>query len=933
MSILCCCFRPRSPKTPATSKPVTIVRKPAQKVTVPPTPGADHTPNKPPEKKIVASERLPSLQLDLSVVSSMSIDPTSVMTAHDDDDEDSNDKNDQGGGVGARNPNNRSPVSQTSQPAQPTSTRSSLIRHLSLDSLSKKRHSRLEVGRSDDEVARRGELRRIRRQRIQDELSSEAAMENNQASSVYSRSSADKPLLVLRGCPRDTLEFAIATHPEGQNHVDTGSPPKPHLPPVMGICPDTMYTDNEIHTSEARRNSCPDRFQATHDILPRKNSQISVKPRHSAATCCYPRPRILGRSRTSEMASMVSWRMSHSKRMGKAIEEDMMLGTQTPSVRSLISRSDLDASIPEKDLETEALEPLVESRETNVKSMKISSAEMVRRSKSSSSYLKGQSAIGRNELSKSRNSDPDNHLPPNDASSSVYSVSSHGSPSTHTASRLDVRGLKVSRSSIVRLALPTWSGSFMTRSKSSDHSHQSNVAASPSTQLRLTTTSLATCRPRAIRSCSDCGPRTLERSSQSIFERTSKRWVTITGTDGEELGLPRMNQQGKASQLGFVKKKSPLILSRPNFTPQHPPKASPSVIQDLGLRPQNMTLTPMARHSSRSTEKLRPGPSGHLREGRSEMEDFIARTDTMSEKGANVSPENCTTSPAETRTEWRRALMLDGVGEDDTPNHTRVLRRSPKVHIERQVNDQKGRGITERESYPQPFLHGTYTWGMSSSPQRRDFALPRMETGFSRSDPIIPRTRIPVRSSSESFLNPTQKHIEKGREQHHARTLRPRVSDLPPMTEDKIVTDWTERNHERVPRASPRDHIVQGKESTTTLQFATPKSHMSTTDDETTSSWGYEDAQSTQSMQLGRNEDTVVKRSSSVMDERDRSEKYWSVRSKSYQSIFVKDTKFESELYGILRNEKEAWGPEGVDVEAALQVRGPGFHGAVASMA
>ncbi len=67
-----------------------------------------------------------------------------------------------------------------------------LKKHLSRDSALSKRHSRSSVGTSEEEVERRAELRRIRRKRIQEELSNEGIYDDD-AKSVSSVAVAPTP--------------------------------------------------------------------------------------------------------------------------------------------------------------------------------------------------------------------------------------------------------------------------------------------------------------------------------------------------------------------------------------------------------------------------------------------------------------------------------------------------------------------------------------------------------------------------------------------------------------------------------------------------------------------------------------------------------------------------------------------------------------------
>lgn len=93
--------------------------------------------------------------------------------------------------------------------------RSRFIRHLSSES-DVKRQSTASIGKSQEEIARRAELRRLRQKRIQDELQDE--FQGNQISHQASNASMasvrhGSPTTPLQsqpgGGPRDTIEFAV----------------------------------------------------------------------------------------------------------------------------------------------------------------------------------------------------------------------------------------------------------------------------------------------------------------------------------------------------------------------------------------------------------------------------------------------------------------------------------------------------------------------------------------------------------------------------------------------------------------------------------------------------------------------------------------------------------------------------------------------------
>ncbi|KAF4507155.1 hypothetical protein G6O67_005822 [Ophiocordyceps sinensis] len=88
--------------------------------------------------------------------------------------------------------------------------RSKLIRHMPQDN-ELRRQSRLAAGHSEEELARRAELRRFRQQRIQDELDKDKS--NDQGSETSHRSTRYLSPLIQLGQsgigPRDTIEFTV----------------------------------------------------------------------------------------------------------------------------------------------------------------------------------------------------------------------------------------------------------------------------------------------------------------------------------------------------------------------------------------------------------------------------------------------------------------------------------------------------------------------------------------------------------------------------------------------------------------------------------------------------------------------------------------------------------------------------------------------------
>lgn len=101
--------------------------------------------------------------------------------------------------------------------------RTKLIRHISHDNESTRR-SRASAGHSQEEVARRAELRRFRHQRIQEELKNEGS--NAESSNTSHRSTRYLSPLIDAGQPRvgprDTIEFVVT---EGHHPTTTQAAP------------------------------------------------------------------------------------------------------------------------------------------------------------------------------------------------------------------------------------------------------------------------------------------------------------------------------------------------------------------------------------------------------------------------------------------------------------------------------------------------------------------------------------------------------------------------------------------------------------------------------------------------------------------------------------------------------------------------------------
>lgn len=85
-----------------------------------------------------------------------------------------------------------------------------IVKHLSQDS-GPRRHSRVSIGHSDEELARRAEVRRLRQMRIQDELNKDVDNDGNSNRSHQSARYLSTLIDMGSPCsgPRDTLEFTF----------------------------------------------------------------------------------------------------------------------------------------------------------------------------------------------------------------------------------------------------------------------------------------------------------------------------------------------------------------------------------------------------------------------------------------------------------------------------------------------------------------------------------------------------------------------------------------------------------------------------------------------------------------------------------------------------------------------------------------------------
>jgi hypothetical protein len=184
-----------------------------------------------------------------------------------------------------------------------------IIRHLSQD-VEGKRQSNSSVGTSDEEVARRAELKRLMHKRIKEELRSE---ESNDHSSEISANSTGylAPLIDLPGGgPRDTLEFSVADgtdingpgevsdHAIALDHEQEGTEsrqPNPTLPAMER---------QQSSFPKASPNPCTHLIPESQPVLTDRSSLPDIPPSPVLPPVRPPSSR--------DSASIHSWRLSYN---------------------------------------------------------------------------------------------------------------------------------------------------------------------------------------------------------------------------------------------------------------------------------------------------------------------------------------------------------------------------------------------------------------------------------------------------------------------------------------------------------------------------------------------------------------------------------------------------------------------------------------------
>lgn len=184
-----------------------------------------------------------------------------------------------------------------------------LIRRLSQKSESK-RHSQHSLGTSDEEIARRAELKRLMHKRIREELKSEEEQEEREESSnKIDGPSKAKPdnftnVELLGSGPRDNIEFpASVVNEVGSRDLGSASPdPAPPALPISNSQP-----RNSLHRSSfpgPTHRSCENSTSDSHGALNERGSMPQFPPSPQLA------PAHLSDLHGSE--SPCSWRLSYS---------------------------------------------------------------------------------------------------------------------------------------------------------------------------------------------------------------------------------------------------------------------------------------------------------------------------------------------------------------------------------------------------------------------------------------------------------------------------------------------------------------------------------------------------------------------------------------------------------------------------------------------
>ncbi|KAI1297355.1 hypothetical protein F5Y03DRAFT_409809, partial [Xylaria venustula] len=291
MSILCCCHNRQSAEKETQTEHIPLPSKPPLARLSKPLSRSDTSGTDMYLSSILAS-RGPS-QLVVPAYHNI-VDPDAVEVDDSDDD---------------------GPERDTSAPHASAlgSFRTRLIRRLS-HRAEVKIGSRPSVGASDEELARRAELKRLMHKRIQDELKSEEEEEEEEDDDDLRLAPLGSPSVgncrepeLPGGGPRDTLEFSVSAvdEQEPRKEADTLSDPSFSRSPVISGPQEPCHYQSSCSGSASRSmdNSFQECGASLDEMRPviQPSSSLHVTPDHQSG----------GNSRDS--LSTASWRLSYSE--------------------------------------------------------------------------------------------------------------------------------------------------------------------------------------------------------------------------------------------------------------------------------------------------------------------------------------------------------------------------------------------------------------------------------------------------------------------------------------------------------------------------------------------------------------------------------------------------------------------------------------------
>ena len=292
MTLLCCCKRPKSPTPP---EQVTRLPTPPPPVKLPDFQGVS-TPASATRAKTPQTDTRAAIPL-VYPVPGAPVEPIELEELADDD------------SVSDDEPPR---ANRTKSLSTLGFVKTQLRRHLSIDSIH--RRSRTSVGQSDEEIARRAELRRLMHKRIQEELQRE-----DTSISVSERRSSTRYSILYNeelpgGGPRDNVEFSVV------ELIDDGGPqgakasPTPSGPAQSGI--------EEISHYGSRRASCPGCFPADRrEIESSPARPIALRDQMSLPqlSSLSPRPPVAILDEREPETPLEDWRFASAGGQGRVV--------------------------------------------------------------------------------------------------------------------------------------------------------------------------------------------------------------------------------------------------------------------------------------------------------------------------------------------------------------------------------------------------------------------------------------------------------------------------------------------------------------------------------------------------------------------------------------------------------------------------------------